>query len=69
MQTKEAVEHAGCKWFTGELGELKREARALERKHKSTGLVIHKEMYRSKTHEYEVRCRETKKTDLRHWEV
>ena len=51
----------GCKWFTGELGGTKREARALERKHNSTGLVIHKEMYRAKVHEYEVRYHETKK--------
>ena len=61
MPTKEVVEHVGCKWFTGELGELKRQARALKQKHNSIGLVIHKETYRVKAREYEERCHETKK--------
>ena len=51
MKSKIITESENSKWFTGELGDLKREARVLERKHKSTGPTVHQEIYQAKCQE------------------
>ena len=47
------VERNNCEWFTGDLGELKHHLHALERKYKASGLAIDKEIYGTKSGEYE----------------
>ncbi len=52
VKSKTMVERENSKWFNDNLSKLKREARALDRKQKRTGLKIDCEIYLNKCHEY-----------------
>ena len=54
LKPKVITDRENSQWFTGELGTLKKEACALQRKHKETGFTVNLDIYHKKCHEYEI---------------
>ena len=60
LKQKTIIDKPHCPWYCDELADLKREVRQCERKWKTTGLTVHREMFNSKRAEYCRRADEIK---------